>query len=171
MSHTLFVFNDHDVGRQALERLVSAGIRREALRLHTHEGRPNEKALHDVDEVVTGGVLSSLYGLFEGVFDWGTGRQEAQAYVEILQRGGAVLAVDATEGEEQARVDSAMGGAGAVDRTVWGTGHGPDGEVPSLSNEELIRNAAYARYLARGGRDGDAKADWFEAEREVDAKP
>jgi len=120
MSHALFVFNSHDAGRQALERLVSTGIPPAALRLHTHQGRPNEKVLHDADELVTGGVLANLYGLFEGVFAWGTDSQEAQAYVEILQRGGAVLAVDAAQGEEERRVDAAMESAGAIDRTRWG---------------------------------------------------
>jgi hypothetical protein len=36
--------------------------------------------------------------------------------------------------------------------------------------EERIRNAAYRRYLERGGDSGDSVADWLQAEGEINAQ-
>jgi hypothetical protein len=41
-------------------------------------------------------------------------------------------------------------------------------ETPSLA-DEAIRERAYERYLQRGGSDGYAEGDWYEAEQELKA--
>lgn len=43
-------------------------------------------------------------------------------------------------------------------------GRRPDG----IDREQLVREAAYYRYEARGGVDGHALEDWLKAEAEVD---
>lgn len=40
----------------------------------------------------------------------------------------------------------------------------------SAPREERIREAAYRRYIARSGMDGDASSDWLEAEAEIDSE-
>ncbi|HEY9065432.1 MAG TPA: DUF2934 domain-containing protein [Burkholderiaceae bacterium] len=37
-----------------------------------------------------------------------------------------------------------------------------------LTRDERVRAAAYRRFVARGGEDGNDVEDWLEAEREVD---
>ncbi len=37
-------------------------------------------------------------------------------------------------------------------------------------SEQEIRALAYQKFLARGGKGGDAAGDWFNAERELRAK-
>lgn len=41
-------------------------------------------------------------------------------------------------------------------------------EIPTAVREERLRQAAYARYVARGRTDGHALEDWLRAEAEVD---
>lgn len=43
---------------------------------------------------------------------------------------------------------------------------GKPGNVPGITHEQ-IAHRAYALYLARGDRDGDALGDWLAAEREL----
>ena len=38
------------------------------------------------------------------------------------------------------------------------------------SREDLIREAAYQRYLARGMTEGDETTDWIEAEAQIDSQ-
>lgn len=45
-------------------------------------------------------------------------------------------------------------------------GPGAPGNLPRVTHEE-IAHRAYALYLARGERDGDALGDWLAAEREL----
>ena len=51
----------------------------------------------------------------------------------------------------------------------------PDSDIAGSPAEESDRNTriaarAYARYLSRGGENGDATTDWLEAEREIEAE-
>lgn len=52
-------------------------------------------------------------------------------------------------------------------RHIFSTQQTPDNSGP---NREDIERRAYELYLARGGAGGDAAEDWFQAEREIQAR-
>ena len=42
-----------------------------------------------------------------------------------------------------------------------------NGEAARQPTEDQVRARAYEIYLARGGRDGNAESDWYQAERDL----
>jgi hypothetical protein len=73
--------------------------------------------VEQTDEQITGGVLSNLYNLFQGVFDWGNSPHDASAYEAVVNRGGAVLEIRADTQERDA-IDSVVG-IMCDQRTEW----------------------------------------------------
>jgi hypothetical protein len=73
--------------------------------------------VEQTDEQITGGVLTNLYNLFQGVFDWGNSPHDASAYEAVVNRGGAVLEIRADTQERDA-IDSVVG-IMCDQRTEW----------------------------------------------------
>lgn len=121
MANALFAFEDRAAGQYAARRLIDKGLPADAVQVHIHDAYAG-KAAADVDEVATGGFVGNLMNLFHGIFDWGSSPHEASAYAETVNRGGAVVSVDAASDSERAMVDGVMLDAPCSQRTDWDSG-------------------------------------------------
>jgi len=108
MANALFAFDDPEAGRRAVDHLLAAGLRADAVHLHLHEVPPLESRPRQLDEQVTGGLLTNLADLFQGLFDWGDSPHDAAPFEETYRRGGAVVSVDAQSAEEESTTDLVM---------------------------------------------------------------
>lgn len=119
MANALFAFDDRNAGRLAARRLIEEGLQPDAVRLRAKEGAANDALAHKVDEQVSGGLVSNLVDLFQGVLDWGSSPHDASSYEETVMRGGAVVSVDARTEDERDTADEVMLAAGCNKHTGW----------------------------------------------------
>jgi hypothetical protein len=119
MSNALFAFDATEPAHGAARELVDAGIPRAAIMVHLHgsSGPPTDAVT--TDELVTGGIVTNLLDLFQGLFDWGSSPHDASSFEDVVRHGGAVLEIDAADHEQQARIDRVMQEAGSTLRTGW----------------------------------------------------
>lgn len=119
MATALFAFDDPAAGRQAHAHLRGAGLPESALVLHAPDPREGAKLVDTADELVTGGMLRSLQHLLEGLFDGEAAQQDASAFTETAQRGGAVLRVAVATRALQDTVERVVETIGCSRRTAW----------------------------------------------------
>jgi hypothetical protein len=119
MPNALYAFEDPGAGRLAADHLIAAGLRADAVHLHVHEVPPAQTASHQIDEQVTGGLLTTLADLFQGIFDWGDSPHDAAPFEETYRRGGAVLSVDANTDEELRTTEMVMSSEPCDRHTGW----------------------------------------------------
>jgi hypothetical protein len=119
MPNAIFAFDNQILGRGAADRLVAKGLPADSVHLHASHPEPNDKVSTEVDEQVTGGLLSNFANLFQGIFDWRNSPHDPRAYAETLRHGGLVVSVDASDEGECGIADSVMKDAGCVQRTDW----------------------------------------------------
>lgn len=71
------------------------------------------------DEQISGGLITNVLDLFQGLFDFGSSPHDAAAFEETVRRGGVVVSVDADGDDEQGAVDEIMLAAGCDQHTGW----------------------------------------------------
>jgi hypothetical protein len=119
MANALFAFDDLETARRAAER-AAARLPPEAVAVHTKDLGRSDSPFDQADEtLVSGGMLRSMYDLFQGIFEWGDLRHDASHYEEVVRKGGAVLSVDAHGADQQDAVDRALRDSGFERRTGW----------------------------------------------------
>jgi len=116
MSNALFAFEERSAGELAAQRLISQGLQPSAVQLRTHDVDTPGRQL---DEQATGGLVTNVLDLFQGIFDWGASPHDASAYAETVRRGGAVVSVDARTEDERDAADEVMLAAGCSQHTDW----------------------------------------------------
>ena len=82
---------------------------------------------------------------------------------------GPVAAIDGA-GEAVGTTSTTRTIDAANDMATEGGSSSADASITSLPSYEEIAEAAYHRYLSRGGRHGQDFEDWLEAERELRSK-
>lgn len=88
------------------------------MRVHRHE-RYEESFGRKADEQITGGLVSNVLDLFQGIFDFGSSPHDAAAFEETVRRGGVVVSVDADSDDECSAVEQVMLAAGCDQHTAW----------------------------------------------------
>lgn len=89
-----------------------------AVHVHIHE--PYEESFaRKADEQISGGLVSNVLDLFQGLFDFGSSPHDAAAFEETVRRGGVVVSVDADSDEARDTVEEIMLGAGCNQHTAW----------------------------------------------------
>lgn len=116
-SNALFAFEQSDAADRAGDDLRALGIPLNAIRVHVDPTKGS--GARAIDEQVTGGLLSNLKDLFQGIFEWSGSQHDASAFEETVRRGGGVVSVDAFTAAERSQVDAAMDKAQCVLRTEW----------------------------------------------------
>lgn len=90
--------------------------------VHVHLHTPYEESpSRKIDEQVTGGLLTNLVDLFQGIFEWGSSPHDAAPFEETVRRGGVVVSVDTPDDDSEARdtIDELMLAAGCDLHTGW----------------------------------------------------
>jgi hypothetical protein len=119
MAEALFSFDDAASARRAAQRVAQA-LPDASVVLHGNAA-PNERLPKKVDAALSGGMLSNMYQLMEGIFDWQASPQGAGDYQETIDKGGAVVRVNVDTAEAQQQVDDVMRDIGSTRRTPWST--------------------------------------------------
>lgn len=118
MSNALFAFDDRNAGQRAADRLIENGVPPRAVHVHAHEPY-GESVPRQADEQLTGGLLTNLVDLFQGLFDFGSSPHDAAAFEDTVRRGGVVVSVDADSADDCGTVDEIMLAAGCNQHTAW----------------------------------------------------
>ena len=121
MARALFIFDDRVAAQRAAERLAAMGLQAPRVHVHDDPAATSGELGRKIDEQVSGGLITNLYDLFQGVFDWDKrSPDEATVYREALTRGGAVVSVDVDDDATgQADVDRLMQAEGSERSTGW----------------------------------------------------
>jgi hypothetical protein len=119
MANALFGFEHADRGERAAASLLDAGLPPSAISVHTNSSIEKHSTVRAVDEQVTGGLLTNMRDLFQGIFEWGSSPHDGSVYEEILRRGGTVIDVTVRDRMQLSRVDMLMQSAGCSRRTDW----------------------------------------------------
>lgn len=117
MINALFAFEAREAGQQAANELKTTGI--SPADVHVYSQQAPQGVGRQVDEQVTGGLLSNVMDLFQGVFDWGASPHNAAPFEETVRRGGVVVGVNARNADEERVIDERMQAAGCSQRTPW----------------------------------------------------
>ena len=117
MAEALFSFDDAPSAQRAAQRVMDV-LPDASVVLHGNAA-PDERLPKAIDEAVSGGLLSNMYQLVEGIFDWQASPHGAGDYQEIIDKGGGVVRVNVGTPESEQRVDEVMREAGCAKRTSW----------------------------------------------------
>jgi hypothetical protein len=118
MVNALFAYNDVSMARNAARRLA-AKLPARSVVMHAKDEPPGESLPEAADEQFSGGLLSNVFELFQGVFEWGSSPHEASDYEATVRNGGAVVSVDAKTLDQQKIADATMQDTGFTQRTSW----------------------------------------------------
>jgi hypothetical protein len=118
MWNALFAFENSADAEDVSRRLRDAGFPGDGIRLHRRASGSPDGTVDRVDEQVSGGVLSNLYNLFQGVLEWGGSPHDAAPYEAVVLRGGAVLEVWAADDEARRAAEVALQ-SGVERHTAW----------------------------------------------------
>jgi len=117
--NALFAFDDPAAARRVRERLLGLGFAEDDLTLHAPDPNPDARIVDAADELVTGGMGRNLQHLLEGLFEAEAVDQDASAFHQTLQQGGAVLQVHAATAQAKDAVDAVLRDSGFSRRTAW----------------------------------------------------
>ena len=118
MAEALFCFDDSAAARQAAEQ-VARSLPPRSVTLHARHLGADERLRRKVDEAVSGGLLSNLYDLVDGLMDWGNTPPDAGDYEQTISSGGAVVRVRADSEQAEGLVDDVMAGFVVGRRSSW----------------------------------------------------
>jgi len=115
MDMVISAFNDASAAQRAATRLVDSGFAAQSVHLHRH-GVPAENAAGlKVDEYATGGLVSNVLSLLDGIFDTAKPPQEAQSYDDAVRREeGIGVSVSVDSEADAARAETILSEAGAT---------------------------------------------------------
>ena len=127
MSHAQFSFDDRAAADRAVQLLIRKGF--PADRVAVHEGTPHTVAsgAAEADELITGGFVTNLYGLFEGIFERDQTSRHAMSHGVHLEPGHVVVDVDADDAFHQAMAEQVREVIGCCGHGQWERG----GAAPS----------------------------------------
>lgn len=122
MAQALFAFEDPAAGHRAVQLLMDSGFPPDAVQVHEHDDISQRSTAYKVDEQITGGLLTNLAQLFQGIFDFSSSPHDPSHYTETVMRGGVVLSVSAKDAEEEATAERLLDAADCDQHTDWKAG-------------------------------------------------
>ena len=115
MDMVISAFNDVAPAQRAADRLVESGIAAHAIHLHRH-GLPAQNAAGvKVDEYATGGLVSNVLSLLDGIFDTAKPPEKADSYTDVVEREeGLGVSVGVDNDADAARAEAILSACGAT---------------------------------------------------------
>lgn len=108
------IFADQPAARTALEHLAQEGVPRPCIRLHEKTPTSQNAAKLEVDELVSGGFISNMSALLDGLFSHPVRQGDAATYAGVVRSEGALLSLQANGPEEAKRYESLLQHTGAL---------------------------------------------------------
>ena len=108
------IFADQAAARDVLDQLAGHGVSRHRIKLH--EGLPTARnaTMLEVDEYLSGGFISNISALFDGLFGHHIAEGKAATYADLVRTEGTLVSVQAQGLEEARRCEMWLREAGAV---------------------------------------------------------
>jgi hypothetical protein len=115
MDMVISAFNDVAAAQRAADRLVESGFAAQSIHLHRH-GLPAQNAAGvKVDEYTTGGLVSNVLSLLDGIFDTAKPPQQADSYTDVVKREeGLGVSVRVDNDADAGRAESILSACGAT---------------------------------------------------------
>jgi len=115
MDTVISAFGDEAAAQGAADRLVDSGFAAQSVHLHRH-GVPAQNAVGlKVDEYATGGLVSNVMGLLDGIFGTAKPPEQAQSYDDAVAREDAIgVSVGVGSAADAARAEAILNEAGAT---------------------------------------------------------
>lgn len=113
--HTVVsTFADAASAKHAAQKLVESGVAPGAVRLHRRDDPATNAAELKLDEYATGGLVSNMLGLLDRLFEAPQRPDEAESYVEVVQREAVGLSVEVPGADDADRAEALLAQAGAM---------------------------------------------------------
>jgi hypothetical protein len=108
-------FDEEAAAQSAADKLVGSGFAAQAVHLH-RRGVPAQNAVGlKVDEYATGGLVSNVLGLLDGIFGSAKPPEQAQSYADAVAReDGIGVSVGVDSPADAARAEAILSEAGAT---------------------------------------------------------
>jgi hypothetical protein len=133
MAQALYSFADRAAADRFAERVRQAVAATADVDVHVDKASAAaEPHANTVDELVSGGLVTSVWDLLQGVFDWPES-EDRQAWTEQARLGGAVVSVRTDDGDAQRPIDALAADVGCVRRTGWRAASQGRGSSPTAA--------------------------------------
>ena len=108
------IFADQSAARAALDQLALQGV--PPLRITMHEKTPTSRnaAALEADEFVSGGFISNMSALLDGLFSHPVAEGNAATYADVVRSEGTLVSVEGEGAEEAKRYEGVLRQAGAL---------------------------------------------------------
>ncbi len=107
------IFADRPAAQAALDQLARHGVPPARISLHERTPTSRNAAKLEVDELVSGGFISNMSALLDGLFDHPVAEGNAATYADVVRSEGTLVSVQAEGAEEAQRYEGLLRRAGA----------------------------------------------------------
>ncbi|MDQ6629584.1 MAG: hypothetical protein M3Z29_14255 [Pseudomonadota bacterium] len=108
------IFADHAAAQAALDQLARQGVPRTRISLHEKTPTSRNAAALEADELVSGGFISNMSALLDGLFSHPVAEGNAATYADVVRSEGTLVSMQAQGVEEAQRYEGLLQGAGAL---------------------------------------------------------
>jgi hypothetical protein len=108
------IFADKPAVKTALDYLAQERVPATCIRVHENTPTSTNAAKLGVDELVSGGFISNMSSLLDGLFSHPVHEGDAATYAEVVRSEGTLVSLQAQGQEEAQRYESLLRHAGAL---------------------------------------------------------
>ena len=108
------IFADHPTAQAALDQLARQGVPRTRISLHEKTPTSRNAAALEADELVSGGFISNMSALLDGLFSHPVAKGNAATYADVVHSEGTLVSMQAQGAEEAQRYGGLLRSAGAL---------------------------------------------------------
>ena len=108
------IFADLPAAQASLDQLGRQGVPRTRITLHEKTPTSRNAASLEVDELVSGGFISNMSTLLDGLFSHPVAEGNAATYSDVIRSEGTLVSVQAQGAEEAQRYEGLLRSAGAL---------------------------------------------------------
>ena len=108
------IFADQSAVNTALDDLAREGVPAACIRVHENTPTSRNATKLGVDELVSGGFISNMSALLDGLFSHPVPQGDAATYAGVVRSEGTLVSLQAQGQEEARRYESLLRHAGAL---------------------------------------------------------
>lgn len=108
------IFADQPAAQSALDHLIREGVPRARIRLHESTPTNRNAVKLEVDEFVSGGFISNMSALLDGLFSQPVHQEDAATYATLVHSEGTLVSLQAQGPEEAERYEGLLRQSGAL---------------------------------------------------------
>ena len=113
-ANVVSIFADQPAARAALDQLALQGVPRTRMTLHETTPTSRNAGSLEVDEFVSGGFVSNMSALLDGLFERPPAEGNAATYAGVVRSEGTLVSMHAEGSDEAKRYEALLRRAGAL---------------------------------------------------------